>query len=311
MFTLKFAITVFYGGLSFVAYFLTVFMMRANWKEFSIAFFRLYIAFFIYNLITFVNSFITVRIPQNTCKDCYMSFLFKAHSQNNTSWFPLNFFYTIHYSMAFVQYAMIMFVSINRCSMIFNLTSYNNQWKRIFPCIIVLVSLFPLTQTYPIFFNTAYYVYTEALDCYSTKTLANTATIYSHLLIYMGVTTIITALANIFAFCKLSLMNSKIPKGEQNLMFVSLAMFFVQLFAGGNTIINRLFVSDSNATSTWSQIAQTLIPFTSDGLTLIHPWILLAFSKRVRKCMMKTYFPRYVTTPITIAVQSGKSKSDR
>ncbi|CAI5450676.1 unnamed protein product [Caenorhabditis angaria] len=304
MFTLKFGITLFYGGLSFVVYFMTIFMVRKYWKEFSISFFRLYIAFFVFNLLTFLNSFITVRIPQNTCKECFPSTFFKSNSQNATSnYFPLNIFYTIHWSMAFVQYSMIMLISINRFSMIFFMTSYNSKWNKAFPFIIFIVAIFPISQTYPIFLKQAYFDYTESLDCYATKTLADTNPIYNYLLIFMALTTVITALANILAFFRLQFLVEKIPKGEQNLMFVSLAMFIVQLFAGGNTMIIKFMINDM--TSLWAQVAVTLLPFTSDGLTLIHPWILLMFSRKVRSYMIKMYFPKYYKSS-TVTVMSTK-----
>ncbi|CAI5450677.1 unnamed protein product [Caenorhabditis angaria] len=108
----------------------------------------------------------------------------------------------------------------------------------------------------------------------------------------MAITTIITALAKLLAFGKLQVLSHGIPKAERNLMFVSLAMFIVQLFAGGNTMITRLMIHDENMTSFWAQLTETLLPFTSDGLTLVHPWILIVFSRKVRNYMIKMYFPK-------------------
>lgn len=81
------------------------------------------------NIITFFNSFITVRIPQNTCKDCFMSFLFKSHTVLNPSWFPLNVFYFIHFYMAYAQFFLIFLTSLNRFSMIFWSATYEKVFS--------------------------------------------------------------------------------------------------------------------------------------------------------------------------------------
>lgn len=80
--------------------------------------------------------------------------------------------------------------------------------------------------------------------------------------------------------------------------------------------LNRLVVNDNNKFGIWSQIAVTLLPYISDGLTLIHPWMFLAFSTKVlkkyqlklhtstnhfqaRRCFMLMYFPKYAKVAVT------------
>ncbi|CAO4376322.1 unnamed protein product [Caenorhabditis nigoni] len=99
-------------------------------------------------------------------------------------------------------------------------------------------------------------------------------------------------------------MTYKISLAERNLLFVSGALFIVQLIADANTTFNRLAVNDNNKSTIWSQIAVTLLPYTSDGLTLIHPWLFLAFSTKARRCFLLMYFPKHVKVSSTTAPNS-------
>ncbi|ULT86100.1 hypothetical protein L3Y34_006050 [Caenorhabditis briggsae] len=195
MLTIKFGTTLLYSIPSMVLYFMTFLMVRKYSKDFSSTFLKLYKMFFVFNNVTFFNSFITVRIPQNTCKDCLMSFLFKWHTVENPSWFPLNFFYFIHFSMAYVQFFLIFLTSLNRFTMIIWSSTYEKTF-------------------------------------------------------------------------------------------------------------NRLAINDNNKSTIWSQIAVTLLPYTSDGLTLIHPWLFLAFSTKARRCFLLMYFPKHVKVSSTTAPNS-------
>ncbi|CAI2353329.1 unnamed protein product [Caenorhabditis sp. 36 PRJEB53466] len=293
MFTLKFGTTLLYSIPSMVLYSMTIVMVRRFPKDFSSTFLNLYITFFVCNNITFFNSFITVRIPQNTCNDCLMSFLFKAHSATNPSWFPLNFFYFIHYNMAYMQFLMIFLTSLNRFTMIFWSTRYEKVWKRMFFPAVLAIVLCPIPFTLQVLTSSTYYVYTESLDCFTVASTMDRELVYNQLLAALTLITVITAIVNIASFYRLSCMAFKISVAERNLLFVSGSLFIVQLVADINTTINRLVLNDSNKDSLWSKVAVTLLPYVSDGLTLIHPWMFLAFSTKARRCFVILYVPGY------------------
>ncbi|CCD64745.1 Serpentine receptor class gamma-33 [Caenorhabditis elegans] len=299
MFTLKFGTTLLYSIPSMILYAMTVRMVSRFSKDFSRTFIQLYIVFFVFNIITFFNSFITVRIPQNTCKDCFMSFLFKSHTVLNPSWFPLNVFYFIHFYMAYAQFFLIFLTSLNRFSMIFWSATYEKAWNRAFPFVIILVIVLPVPFTYTILPSWTYYAYTETMDCYSTSSSVDRGFLYNQLLPFMATITIATAIINIASFYKLTCMTYKISIAERNLLFMSGSLFIVQLLADVNTTLNRLVVNDNNKFGIWSQIAVTLLPYISDGLTLIHPWMFLAFSTKARRCFMLMYFPKYAKVAVT------------
>ncbi|KAF1752255.1 hypothetical protein GCK72_018809 [Caenorhabditis remanei] len=177
--------------------------------------------------------------------------------------------------------------------MIFWSSTYEKAWNRVFKYIVVFVIILPIPFTWTILVSSTYYIHTESLDCYTISTSVNREFLYNQLLPYFAIVTITTAIINIASFYRLSCMTYKISVAERNLLFVSGSLFLVQLVADVNTTINRLVVNDNNKNSLWSQIAVTLLPYVSDGLTLIHPWLFLAFSTKARRCFMLMYFPKH------------------
>uniref|UniRef100_A0A1I7V4A5 Serpentine receptor class gamma n=1 Tax=Caenorhabditis tropicalis TaxID=1561998 RepID=A0A1I7V4A5_9PELO len=201
--------------------------------------------------------------------------------------------------MAYIQFIMIFLTSLNRFSMIFWSATYEKVWNKMFKFLVVFVFLFPIPFTYTIFLSSTYYTYTETLDCYTVSSTMNREFIYNQLLPFFAAVTISTAILNIASFYRLSRMKYKISVAERNLLFVSGALFVVQLVADVNTTVTRLFVNDSNKDTIWMQVAVTLLPYVSDGLTLIHPWLFLAFSSKARRCFMIMYFPRHAKVAST------------
>ncbi|CAB3397841.1 unnamed protein product [Caenorhabditis bovis] len=117
-FTPLFSFTCFYGAFSILLYILTFVLICKDSKTFPGSFFTLYKANFFYNILTFANSFITVRIPNATCKTCKLASFFEDQISGRNE-FPLRIFSCIHYSMAYVQYSMIFLVSANRFTQFF------------------------------------------------------------------------------------------------------------------------------------------------------------------------------------------------
>lgn len=67
------------------------------------------------NLCTYLNSFVTLRIPQNTgVQGTFSSFYSNLNLNNTENWFPLNIFHTFHFEFAYTQYIFNCFVCANR-----------------------------------------------------------------------------------------------------------------------------------------------------------------------------------------------------
>ncbi|CAI2354339.1 unnamed protein product [Caenorhabditis sp. 36 PRJEB53466] len=305
MLTGRFFLTSTYGFASFYVYTKIVWMMHKNWRDYKSTFFKLYTADYFFNLLTFLNSFFTLRAPQNTCDDCFFSFLFNSQTAESNSWFPLNFFFTLHYCMAFIQYSMIFLFALNRCSMVFLFSSYEKWWRPALPWLLLLVAVFPLTITWPIMTNHAYYIYIPKLEGYATKSSADVSDILNVLLAFMAVVTVLTALANLLSIVRLICLADRITGAERNLFFVSLVACVIQLLAAGNTLILFYAVNDSNRSSIGAQTATVLMPFVSDLLTLSHPWTLLYFSQKVRTSLLTYYYPHLMTKVFTVSNTSN------
>ncbi|CAB3397265.1 unnamed protein product [Caenorhabditis bovis] len=106
---ISFVINSLYGIATFVIYTMIIVMINRQWIDYHGSYFKIYIIDFFVNLVTFLNSFITLRIPQATCKECLVASIFDrfTSTMENRS-IILNIFHTIHAHMAYVQYAIIL-----------------------------------------------------------------------------------------------------------------------------------------------------------------------------------------------------------
>ncbi|PIC27034.1 hypothetical protein B9Z55_019416 [Caenorhabditis nigoni] len=289
MLTVQFLITTAYGAASFYLYTLIVYMMIKRWTEYNTTFFKLFIIEYCFNVVTFLNSFITLRAPQNTCKDCIFSFLFDRNSSPNEDNSPLQYFFTLHYAMAYIQYSMTFLVALNRLSMVLLVNSYEKFWRPALPVFICLVIAYPLLVTLPISSNNAYYIYVPGLLAYTTKSVADVTEVLSNLKNFMIGITVLTTVANILALIRLKCLHSRISGAERNLFTVSFVSLIIQLLALADTLV--LFLSAADTASVGTQTAKVLMPFVSDLLTLNHPWTLMYFSTKVRVSMANDHFP--------------------
>uniref|UniRef100_A0A8R1HSK9 Serpentine receptor class gamma n=1 Tax=Caenorhabditis japonica TaxID=281687 RepID=A0A8R1HSK9_CAEJA len=192
--------------------------------------------------------------------------------------------------MGYVQFLMIFLTSVNRFSMIFWRITYERTWNKYFYLILLCVVLFPIPFTWTVLTGEAYYVYIPSLDNFKVTSTMNRDLVYNQLVLFFAFITIMTAIINIASFYYLSCITSKISIAERNLLFMSGSLFLIQLIADVNTTLSRL---DKNQDMVLSQIATTLLPYISDGLTFIHPWLLLLCSSRARTRFLKMYIPGY------------------
>uniref|UniRef100_A0A1I7U720 Serpentine receptor class gamma n=1 Tax=Caenorhabditis tropicalis TaxID=1561998 RepID=A0A1I7U720_9PELO len=166
---------------------------------------------------------------------------------------------------------------------------YSQYWRPTLPFLIIIIVTYPLIVTWPILTSNAYYLYTPPMGTYVTKSTADVTGILDHLVKFMTIITILTAVANFLAISRLKCLPNRISGAEKNLFTVSLVSFFIQLFALGDTLV--LLSSSSDAMSAGTQTAKLIMPFVSDLLTLNHPWTIMYFSTKVRTSMANDHFP--------------------
>ncbi|CAI5452997.1 unnamed protein product [Caenorhabditis angaria] len=275
-------LTCFYGGITFLVYTILIFIIIANWKHFNSTYYKLFIVDYFFNLLTFLNSFITLRIPQNTCAKCDLTDLLSLHTKDNYSDFPLYIFYTLQYGMAYVQYSMILLFSFNRFTSVYFLNNREWLWSKIWVYLIILICLFSFFLTSDLLKFRVYYSYYETLDYFSTQSEGDVLGTFRILIYFMIIVTCITAVLNISSVYHLYELTSKISRAETNLILVSFWSFIIQLFAIIIMSVQSFGMNSNNETSPWARFTVRIIPYVSDTLTLGQPWLLLVFSKTTR-----------------------------
>ncbi|CAI5444306.1 unnamed protein product [Caenorhabditis angaria] len=270
------AYTVVYVTISFVLYFLTIFVILKFWKEFNTSFFRIYVFNFFINITDYIAKLLVSGIASSTCKnDCLFSSWYKNQSVENPGNYPLPTIYTLLINCMFIQYSMIIIISINRFSIIFMFKNIEQIWNtRILPIIFLILPFFPLIITHPIFTNIAYFQYIEASDSYFAVTLANRTQIFEYVVIYMFFSTIISAILNFLSFCRLKKMQvqSSAKNGEKNMLFISFVYFVIQSLALLNFVFLMVFINPTNTNSWHSKIIYQTLDICYDLITLNAPW---------------------------------------
>ncbi|CDH92963.1 Serpentine receptor class gamma [Caenorhabditis elegans] len=290
-FNLKFILAFGYCSISFVIYTLLIIMLLKNWKDFKSAFFRIVIADYFFNLLTWLNSMITLRIPNGTCKDCVLSNLFASLGKDNqyTSSF-LFFCYFLHFGNAYFQYFMVTLMSLNRTTSIFFYFVNEKIWKFLFPFSIVLIIGITTFCARTILATSPYYLYNEVLDMYYIKSDSNILPAYYNILYFMAFSVASSIFLNVIAVIRLKMIQNQISSVERNLLLVTIFSSIIQCFAAANTFILQI---DVQRATILGQAAQIMLPFASDFLTISQPYILLFVSSKVRTGFFGMYLKKY------------------
>lgn len=142
------------------------------------------------NVWTYLNSFITLRFPQNTCYNCTLAPMF-THGH----FFGLEFYTLLHFHFGYVQYFMSLIVAINRFVIIllsqrFKKVCYfdsrrqnfirviNNKmwhfqlWNRLQPLFAAVEIFSPLIVTHIMLLGATGWAYVPELDYYKFTTTA-------------------------------------------------------------------------------------------------------------------------------------------
>ncbi|EFO98777.1 hypothetical protein CRE_30508 [Caenorhabditis remanei] len=290
-FNLKFLISFFYCSVSFTIYTLLMIMLLKNWKEFKSAFFHIVIADYLFNLLTWLNSMITLRLPNGTCKTCIMSEIFGALGKDNqyTGGF-LYICYFLHFGNAYFQYGMITMMSVNRATSIFFYFINEKIWKILFPILLALVIVVTVFGTRTILATVPYYTFNEALDMYTIKSDSNILPAYYNVIYFMAFSVSLSVFLNVISVIRLKMIQHKISTVERNLLLVTIFSSIIQCFAAGNTFVLQL---DPTRTTLAGQAAQVILPFASDFLTISQPYVLIFLSSKVRSGFIRMYLYKY------------------
>ncbi|CAI5451036.1 unnamed protein product [Caenorhabditis angaria] len=285
-----FIVTLIYGLFSVVLYTLIVFIIIRNKnKNLNSSFFTIFVIGYFINLTCFFNSYVTLRLPQNTCKDCKLSFLF---STGKESTFPLGIFYAISINMAFIQSSMTLLISINRYTTFLMVLDKDKIWNhKIIPCVTLIIILWPLYVTYPVIFNPTYYMYYESITGYRTKTEAELTKMLEILNIFMITVAVLSAIFNTLSWRGLRQMQNVIKKSEKALIYTTFIAFAIQVIAIVDTLIIQK-VSSTGPNANILSIAQFFQTYVSDLLTFNQPYVIIFCSSVVRKELRELFLNR-------------------
>ncbi|CAL2042250.1 unnamed protein product [Caenorhabditis brenneri] len=291
-FYIKFLISFCYCSISFILYTMLIIMLLRNWKEFRSAFFNLVIADYFFNLFTWLNSMISPRLPNGTCKDCILSEFFSALGKDNPytgGFLYISYFFVL--GNGYLQNGMITLMSLNRVTTIVLYFKTNKVWNFLLPIYSTVVVLSMIIGTRSILYSTPYYIYNDALDMYKLYADLKDIPAYSNLIYFIIVSASLSAFFNLVSAIRLKTMKSETSSFERKLYLITIFSSVIQCFAAGNTYILQ---ADPNRVTLFGQTAQLIAPFVSDLLTISQPYVLMIFSSKVRNGFLNMYFAKKV-----------------
>ncbi|EGT49199.1 CBN-SRG-34 protein [Caenorhabditis brenneri] len=284
----KFMITTSYGITAMLIYTGVTTVILRNQTTFKSTFFHLFC-----NLCTYLNSFITLRIPQNTgVMGTFSSFYSNLNVNNTENGFPLMIFHTLHFEFAYTQYIFNCLVCANRFTAIIFPINSERYWLRFNWLIVSSMFLVPLAFfTRHILQNRSFFNWSATAN-FSIDTTYGRSNIYYYLMPSLILLTLINIIFNIMAGVKLYKMKKKgVKVPETSLFSMAFTVFLIDFFLTSLTVSNYYLTNiagglDSPFVKFLLATIPLLTPFASDALTLTHPFLLLYFSKTVRrKCM--------------------------
>ncbi|CAD60424.2 Serpentine receptor class gamma [Caenorhabditis elegans] len=190
---------------------------------------------------------------------------------------PLSFISAMSFHMAYVQYSLTTMVSLNRLTVLINHKVFEPIWKKFTWLFVVLIYFLPFLSTYKV-------VIMESEIRYSTRDIYVLVTpnlpfndIYNILIPSLCILTVLSILFNAASVIFLRSLNIQRKKAESNFLIIMSITTLFQLIGAIVTVILLKF-----RTSIYP-ILSTIMPFVSDGLSLVQPWLLLFFSNAIRK----------------------------
>ncbi|CAP35472.1 Protein CBG17938 [Caenorhabditis briggsae] len=260
---LTFLISFSYSLPSIILYFLTIYIILKHRKYFNSSFFILYIFDGIMNIFTFLNLFYMMRLSSITCENCLFSFLYKIADD----YVPMTFLMAMTFHMAYVQYSITALISFNRLPVLWNYTIMEPIWKKFAWLIILIVFALPFLDTYRCFSYKTEINYDNETNHYQFLSPMPVTLGFQYLLPTMVIITLLSVFINIISLTTITC--------AVQLLGCSLSV--ARVFLASNPIVKSL---------------SPLIPFVSDGLTLVQPWLLVFFSKAMRNKLIGMFRTR-------------------
>ncbi|CAB3398332.1 unnamed protein product [Caenorhabditis bovis] len=244
----KFMITLSYGSISMMLYAIVSIVIFNEHRQFNGSFFRMFVAGSFMNLWTYLNSFVTIRIPQHTnYNGTFAPIYLKLNQHNTTPCSFLSFCHMMHFQFAYTQYMYNFITCLNRVSAIlFPMRSEQGRasiYKSLMPVLIIItgtnciMNLIALAQLL------------------SMKNDGNARPLELHLFFMSFCVFIIDMFLSTLTIA--NYVCSNVPEIKETL---------------GEDTYNALVT-----------IVLVLTPFASDMLTLSHPWLILIFSRGIRE----------------------------
>ncbi|EFO97202.1 hypothetical protein CRE_04327 [Caenorhabditis remanei] len=273
-------LSILYGFPSLFLYILTIIIVLKNKKKFDSSFFNLYVFDGFMNMFTYLNVFFAGRIPSVTCDTCVLAPVYR----NVGRFISLNFVLAMIYHMAYVQYSITTLVSLNRFSVMLKSHMFEPIWKKYTWLFIILIYFLPFLNTKTVFRYEAEMKYIKDLSRYSLVSPdMNVSLIFSISIPFMILAMSLTILFNIASVVFLHGMSIQRKQTESKFLFITIITCGFQLVG---TIMSVCFVYLEP--SDFLEKLALIVPFMSDGLSLIQPWLLLGFSSAIRMEMKKT-----------------------
>ncbi|ULT97820.1 hypothetical protein L3Y34_005569 [Caenorhabditis briggsae] len=202
---------------------------------------------------------------------------------------------------------MVTMMSLNRATSIFFYFINEKIWKFSLPILTLLIVIVMTIGTRTILSTVPYYTYNSALDMYTIKSDSNILPAYYNVIYFMAFAVSLSVFLNIISVIRLKTIQSKISTVERNLLLVTIFSSIIQCFAAANTFVLQL---DPSRTSMLGQIAQVVLPFASDFLTISQPYVSIFLSSKVRAGFMQMYLKRYAATVTSMGfTKTGDWKS--
>ncbi|EFO97209.1 hypothetical protein CRE_04329 [Caenorhabditis remanei] len=272
---ISFIASVTYGLPSTILYFLTFYVILNKRKSFDSSYFQIYVFDGFMNLFTYFNAFFTIRLSSITCYDCFMAPVFK----NLANFRFLKFIATMGVHMAYVQYSISTLVSLNRLSVLLNYSFFEPIWRKFTWLFIILIYFLPFLNTYIVFEYEVKVMYFEEDESFSLVSPGfPVAKLYSILIPFMFITTTLCVLLNSFSILFLRSQSIQKKKAESNFLIILSITCLVQIIGTVLTIAITLL-----STSSVLGVLLMILPYSSDGLCLVQPWLLVSFCGSIRK----------------------------
>ncbi|EFO95450.1 hypothetical protein CRE_08931 [Caenorhabditis remanei] len=286
----KFGLTLLYGVTGMVLYTWVCWAVVKNRYNLKSSFYKMFVVGYVMNMMTYINSFISLRVPQNTkINDSFASFFLEHDAHHPETKFPLYVFHTLHYQFAYSQYIYNCLLCLNRFTAIFKPLTSEMWWNKWFVHLALAMFLSPFLCTVFILVNRSYYRYNSTGDYFCVDSTFERWKIYAILTPILCIITAANIVCNTSSYLKMKKIRSEgINVIDKHLLQMTFCVFFIDMFLTILSIFNAIITiwnpfPDSPWVAEW---VLQLTPFASDVLTLSPPILLLYFSKTVRrKCV--------------------------